>query len=222
MATGSPMRSRAQKKLLRVTFEDGTVFCYSSATVTYIEALKKIGPEKLKDIGLEIGHLPIISRECYPKYKDYMKPLGDGWYVNTQSDSSQKYIQLMSIRNALRLDMVVEIGTDLEPSSVSERKSRVKTADHIVVKFPDGELVGGPTPRDAYVSSLMKLGLEMLRQKGIEAMGKECVTRFNKYPGQIEVHKGLWVTIPNQTKDKVKALDTIASKLHIQLEVSAS
>lgn len=76
-------RTRAQKKLIKVTFADGTVICYSNATTTFIEALKKIGVDKLKDIDLEIGHLPMISKECHEKFKDYMKPLEGGWYVNT-------------------------------------------------------------------------------------------------------------------------------------------
>ena len=214
-------RTRAQKKLIKVTFADGTVICYSNATTTFIEALKKIGVDKLKDIDLEIGHLPMISRECHEKFKDYMKPLEDGWYVNTQSDSSQKYIQLTSIRNTLGLDYIVEIGTDLEPcSSKGPGKSRMRR-DTIFVTFPDGDCVCCQSAKDTYVETIKKLGLEKIRQKGIEVFGKECVTRFNKYPNQVEVESHAWVTIPGITKDKIKALNAIAEKLKVQLLVEA-
>jgi hypothetical protein len=149
-----------------------------------------------------------------------MWQLDDGWYVNTQSDSSQKYLQLLSIKQTLNLDFNVEIGSDIEPCSVKGfTKSRQRT-DAMLVKFQDGEFVGGQSPKETYIDCLKKIGLDTIRQKGIEAFGKECVTRFNKYKNQIEVAKGAWVTIPGTTKDKIKALDIISSKLKISLEVT--
>lgn len=214
------IRRKSQKKLLRVTFADGTVICYSSATTTFVEALRKIGVNKLQNIKLEIGHLPIISREKYKKYEKYMLPLDDGWYVNTQSDSSQKYIQLVSIKNTLGLDYIVEIGSDLTPNGTKGFTKTRQRTDCLMVKFPDGEFIGGQSPKETYIESLKKIGLDKIRQKSIEAFGKECVTRFNKYPNQIEVEKLAWVTIPGVTKDKIKALDLIAQKLKIQLEIT--
>lgn len=214
------LRSRAQKKLIRVTFADNTVICYPSCNKTLIETLKKIGVDKLKDIDLEIGHLPLISMECHEKFKEYMKPIEGGWYVNTQSDSDQKYMQLTSIKNSLGLDYTVEIGSDIEPCNSIKRASR-KAKENILVKFSDGELIEGQNARDVYIQSLRKIGLETIRQKCIEAFGKECVTRFNKYPNQIEVEKGVWVTIPNQTKEKKKALEIIAAKFRLALEITS-
>ena len=92
----------------------------------------------------------------------------------------------------------------------------------MTVKFPDGETITAQVPRDVYIQTLRKIGLETIRQKCIEAFNKECVTRFNKYPNQIEVEKGAWVTIPNQTKDKKKALEIIASKFRMVLEITIS
>ena len=211
-------RSRAQKRLLKVSFGDGTVFCYKSATMTYIEALRKIGVDNLLKVGLEIGHLPLISKEIYPKYKDYMKPLDDGWYVNIQSDSSQKYIQLTSIKNTLGLEMTVEIGSDLETSSTRGFvKSRQRT-DCLLIKFPDGTFVGGDSPKESYIEAIKKLGPEMLYRKEFEVMGKEIVTRFKKYTNQIQIDGGFWITVPGTTKDKIKVFEVIKSRLRIEIE----
>ena len=220
MEEGTGIRSRSQKKLIKVTFADGTTICYSSATTTFVEALRKIGVDKLQEIDLEIGHLPMISKEKHKKYEKYMLPLDDGWYVNTQSDSSQKYIQLTSIKNSLGLDYTVEIGADLEPCSTKGVTQARQRTDCLMVKFPDGEFVGGQSPKETYIEALKKMGLDTIRQKSIEAFGKECVTRFNKYPNQIEVEKAAWVTIPGVTKDKIKALNLISAKLRIQLEIT--
>ena len=46
------IRSRAKKKLIRVTFPDGEVICYNNATSTMIAALNKIGSDKFPAINL--------------------------------------------------------------------------------------------------------------------------------------------------------------------------
>ena len=91
------IRTRAKKKLVRVTFPDGEVICYNNATSTMIAALNKIGSDKFPAINLELCHLPLLSKEIYPQYKEWMKPVSDGWYLNAQSNSDNKYLQLRSI-----------------------------------------------------------------------------------------------------------------------------
>ena len=89
--------TREKNKILKVTFTDGIVICYKKTSATFIETLRRIGVEKLQQVDLRLCHLPLISKEIYPKYEQWMKPLDDGWYVNTQSTSEQKYLQLNSI-----------------------------------------------------------------------------------------------------------------------------
>lgn len=211
-------RTRSQKKILRVTFGDGTVFCYKSATMTYIETLRKIGIIELQKTNLEIGHLPLFSKEIYPKYKDYMKPLDDGWYVNIQSDSSQKYLQLTSIKNTLGLDMKIELGNDFETTGTKGFVKAAQKADCLLVKFPDGSFVGGASPKESFIEAMTKIGLEMLYHKEFEVGGREMVTRYQKYPNQIKTESGYWLTIPGQTKDKIKVFQAVKSRLRIDIE----
>ncbi len=211
-------RSRSQKKLLRVSFGDGTVYCYKNATITYTEALRKIGMSKLQNINLEIGHLPIFSKEIYPKYKDYMKPLDDGWYVNTQSDSSQKYIQLVSIKNSLNIDMEVEIGSDFETSGARGFIKARQRTDCLLVKFPDGTFVGGASPKESYLEAIKKVGPELLYHKEFSVFGREIVTRYKKYPNQLQIESGFWVTVPGLTKEKARVFEVIKSSLRIDVE----
>jgi hypothetical protein len=108
------IRKRGKKKLLKVTFEDGKSICYKSTTMTFMETLRRIGVEKLQDVYLEVAHIPLLSKSVYPQFKDYQKELVKGWYVMTQSDSEQKYRQLLVIKQNLNLDIKIEIGEDLE------------------------------------------------------------------------------------------------------------
>lgn len=216
----SGFRARAERKLLRISFSDGTVVCYKNSTTTFVEALRRIGVDKLSAVSLELCHLPLFSKEVYPRFKEYMKPLDDGWYVNTQSDTTQKYLQLVSVKNQLGLDINVEIGSDFQPSATKGFiKTRVRN-DCLLVKFPDGTFMGGQSPKDTYIETVKRIGFDILRYKEFTMLGKEIVTRFQKYSNQIEVEKGTWLTIPNQTKEKIKVLEGMSSKLRLNLEIS--
>ena len=83
----SGKRPRSQKKILRVSFSDGTIYCYKSATLTFIEALRKLGADKVAALNMEWRHNSLCSKEQIPGYEQYMKPLDNGWFVNTQSDT---------------------------------------------------------------------------------------------------------------------------------------
>ena len=82
-------RKQSQKKLLRVTFPDGVVLCYKNVTMTFVEALRKIGVDKLQNVQLEVYKHPIITREIYKGYEADIKPLDNGWYVHACGDSTE-------------------------------------------------------------------------------------------------------------------------------------
>ena len=56
------VRQLKLRRLLRVTFPDGKVLCYKSATMTFVEALQKIDTDKLGEIKtgklLSAAHFP--------------------------------------------------------------------------------------------------------------------------------------------------------------------
>lgn len=204
-------RLRAAKKYIKVTYPDGQSICYKSVTLTYLEFLRRLTNEQLSSIDLELCHLPLISRTVYPAYKDYMKEIGRGWYVNTQSDSHTRYLQLTSINQKLGLGLVVEIGEDLQPSNVKGFSKGKKAKDNLLVQFPDGTYIGEETPKATYIATLRRIGIAKLQQKGVEVMGKPLLT-FSKLHNQQEELKEekLWLTIPNTTKDKYKALMSVS------------
>ncbi|MDE6286797.1 MAG: hypothetical protein K2L99_07375, partial [Muribaculaceae bacterium] len=127
------LRQRSRSKLIRVTFPGGKQICYSNATETFIGALCEIGSDKFARITLQSNHLPIMSQEIYPRLKNYMKPVCDGWYVNIQSSTDQKYMQLRSISDSLGLDLKVEIGDDFEILKNPKKVRRTKTKDRLRV-----------------------------------------------------------------------------------------
>ena len=181
------LRQRATKKLLRVTMPDGTVICHKSATMTMIDALVAIGSENFHKITTENCHLPLLSKEIYPKYKDWMKPVCDGWYINAQSDTGQKYMQLISIKTQLGIAMEVEMGSDFITSDAKVVQKSKKAGDKLLVKFPNGEYAAGENPIDTLIDAIWQIGPENIRRKELMFKGKPIITLSKEYNGQVQV-----------------------------------
>lgn len=214
------LRQRAIKKLLRVTMPDGTVICHKSATMTMIDALVAIGSENFPKITTENCHLPLLSKEIYPRYKDYMKPVCDGWYINAQSDTGQKYMQLTSIKSQLGIAMEVEMGTGFITSDAKVVHKSKKKDDKLLVKFPNGEYAAGENPIDTLIDAIWQIGPDNIRRKELTFKDKPIITLSKQYNGQVQVGQNLWLTVPSQTKDKYKMLRIIDVMMKLGLEIS--
>ena len=214
------LRQRATKKLLRVTMPDGTVICHKSATMTMIDVLVAIGSENFPRITTENCHLPLLSKEIYPRYKDYMKPVCDGWYINAQSDTGQKYMQLTSIKSQLEIAMEVEMGTGFITSDAKVIQKSKKKDDKLLVKFPNGEYAAGENPIDTLIDAIWQIGPDNIRRKELMFKDKPIITLSKQYNGQVQVGQNLWLTVPNQTKDKYKMLRIIDVMMKLRLEIS--
>ena len=215
----SGKRPRSQKKILRVPFIDGTVYCYKNATITFTEAVRKIGADRLAGLNIEWRHNALCSKEPIPGYEQYMKPLDNGWLINTQSDTSEKYLIIKSIISKLGVDCTVELGEDFETSKAKGFIKKRQRVGGLLIQFADGEFVGGDSPKDSYIQAITKMGLDTICYKGFEDHGQELVTRYNKYKGQIQ-SGDKWITIPRQTKDKISALKRISLKLKLGLKIT--
>lgn len=215
----SGKRPRSQKKILRVSFIDGTVYCYKNATITFTEAVRKIGADRVAGLNIEWRHNALCSKEPIPGYEQYMKPLDNGWLINTQSDTSEKYLIIKSIISKLGVDCTVELGEDFETSKTKGFIKKRQRVGGLLIQFADGEFVGGDSPKDSYIQAITKIGLDTICYKGFEDHGQELVTRYNKYKGQIQ-SGDKWITIPRQTKDKISALKRISLKLNLGLKIT--
>lgn len=215
----SGKRPRAQKKILRVTFPDGNVYCYKNATITFTEAVRAIGSDKVAGLDMEWRHNPLCSKDPLPGFEQYMKPLDNGWQINTQNDTTEKYLILKSVVSKLGIDCTVEIGEDFETSKTKGFVKARKRVGGLLIQFADGEFIGGESPKDSYIQAITKIGVDTVYYKGFEDHGQELVTSYNKYRGQVQCGSR-WITIPGQTKDKISALQRISQKLNLGLKIT--
>lgn len=219
--TSSIPPHRLPKKRLRVTFPNGDSICYKSASITFIETLKRIGSNRFPEIVLELAYLPLISKEKHTKLGEYMKPIIDGWYLNIQSDTHMKYMQLLSINDQLKLGLKVEIGSDLEITNKIEKEKKTKCPkSSLLVQLPDGEFIAEESPIETFIQTIFRIGIEKLQRKEIMITGKPLITIGKQYNGQVQIGKNQWLTIPSSTKEKAKILNILALIMHLELKIT--
>ena len=100
---------RADKTVLRVTFPDGTVIADKKANVTFAETIKRIGPMRVRSLGIKCRLVPLVSNTMDKRYGKSQVPVGDGLYVITYSSTMEKKKQLENISDQFDLDLKVEI-----------------------------------------------------------------------------------------------------------------
>ena len=214
-------RGRAKKKLIRVTFPSGKVICYKSTTDTMVAVLQELGEGVISKIRLELCHLPLVSKEIYPKYRKWMKPICDGWYINTQSNSDSKFLQLKAINEQLTLNLKIELGDDFEADDNPNKEKRTKSKDKLLVKFPDGQYFANNSALDTFLEVVWEIGIDNIKRKELSWGGNPLVTTSKMFNNQVQVDSQRWIVVPNTTKDKVKLLRVIGAMLHINMEITS-
>lgn len=214
-------RGRAKKKLIRVTFPTGKMICYKSSTDTMVAVLQELGEKVFSKIKLELCHLPLVSKEIYPKYRKWMKPICDGWYINTQSNSDSKFLELRAINNQLSLNLKIELGDDFEADENPNKEIHTKSKDKLLVKFPDGQYFANNSTLDTFLEVVWEIGIDNIRRKDLSWGGNPLVTTSKMFNNQIQVDSQRWIIVPNTTKDKIKLLRVIGAMLHINMEITS-
>jgi hypothetical protein len=100
-------------KGMRVTFPDGTVIWHRTAIETFIEALKKIGLERVHKVGIYHGggKYNVVGKEKRPpKPNTIWQHEVDGWYVYSNLENPKKIEDLNRISNYYHLGLQIEEG----------------------------------------------------------------------------------------------------------------
>ena len=214
-------RGRAKRKLLRVTFPNGKVVCYKSTTDTMIATMQELGDGVIANIKLLSCHLPLLSKEIYPRYKEWMKPVCNGWYLNTQSNSDTKFLQLNAINEQLSLGLKIELGEDFIAQDNPNKEKRTRTKGEILVKLPDGQCFANNSITNTFLELIREIGIDKIKQKELTWCGKPLITTSKMFNGQVRIDNERWIIVPNTTKDKVKLLRVIGAMLRINMEITS-
>ena len=106
---GEYTKSNGERYKIRVTFPNGRTIQYGKVLETLVEVVKYAGPQKVASLNINVCFENMVLRTPLEKYKIACKPVGDGWYVNTASDTTSKYKQICEISERLNLGLIVEL-----------------------------------------------------------------------------------------------------------------
>jgi len=99
--------TKSKKTNLEVTFPDGTKLKNRFAYQTFCKVIEKIGPEKVRELGVKQSGIELISKkedEFYNQHK-----IKGGLWIVTHSSTAQKKAHLEEISKNLGLKLKVKI-----------------------------------------------------------------------------------------------------------------
>ena len=98
-------------KGMRVTFPDGTVIWYRQAIDTFIDALRKIGLERIPEVGIIHSDFNLVSKKKRPTVPGRIwQHECDGWYIYSNISNLTKKEDLKRISDYYQLGLKIEEG----------------------------------------------------------------------------------------------------------------
>lgn len=206
--------------IIKVTFPDGTEFCYKSPVNTVISVLKRIGKERFPEINFMQGENRVVSRDYNPKLKNYLKEITDGWYYFNQNDTRGKTNQLINLNNQFNLGMKIEVGAfkgTTDPSIPGTTRSK----NRIVVTMPDGKVINHESYRQVLADCIYRLGPRRVSAKANIQLSKkqDLFSATNLAGNRFQLDETLYMLMPHTAKDAMKVLKIIASRLNERISV---
>ncbi len=219
--TDGKIQVREKRQRLRFTFPDGTQICNASATQTMIDALCKIGVERVAQLSMEVCHIPLVAQEVDPRYARWTKKIDDKWFLMAQSDTKQKYMQMVSIIKQLGIDVKVELGDfdTLDPDKKHKLTTKKKRKAQLEVTLGDKTFEHGSDTILTFLDVVERIGVDKVKKTGIQVGKFPIVTSDKKANNQIITCTGEWLTVPTVIRDKYKILRVISSMTHTPMEI---
>ena len=107
---GDPVDSTVEikSKILAVRMEDGTWIAEERAIDTFIKTIEKLGIAKVRNLGLEVNAIPLISDQDFPnKAQREIETATGAYYIVSGTNTVTKKKILDDIANQLNVDMTV-------------------------------------------------------------------------------------------------------------------
>jgi len=97
---------KSSKTVLVVKFKDGTVLFEHIAADTFAMAIKKLGYQRVIDLGVKVNNFPLVSKH---RSENYSQKKIDGYFVMTHSSTEDKRDLLLKIATELNERITVDI-----------------------------------------------------------------------------------------------------------------
>lgn len=98
-------------KGIKVSFPDGTIIWHRAAIETFIETLRKIGLNRIPQVGIYHSGYNLVGKEQRPpKPNATWQHEVDGWYIYSNLENPKKIEDLKLISDYYHLDLKIEEG----------------------------------------------------------------------------------------------------------------
>lgn len=112
LSSKTAVRKRSERQKIRVQFPDGRVICENQVVKTLLAVIDFAGVDNVRNLKITMGKNGgslLIENTVNQKYANAFKPLGNGWYVNTCSDTPTKLNQINQINDSLGLGLTINL-----------------------------------------------------------------------------------------------------------------
>ena len=104
-------------KGLRVTFPDGTVICQNTAIDTMIAVLRKVGLERIPQVGITRNGYNLVGKVKRPTVPNRIwQHECDGWYIYSNMSNDKKAADLQRVSDYYNLSLKIEKGKPDTPA----------------------------------------------------------------------------------------------------------
>lgn len=110
--------TKGSRIFIQVTRPDKSVIRCKNAAATLAQTIKEIGAENVASVNISVDGMNLVNLGGNPLYPSAQYDVGNGFFVNTHSNTEAKARYLRQIFKTLNLDWKVEI---LEDSTEDDR-----------------------------------------------------------------------------------------------------
>jgi hypothetical protein len=103
-----PDNEKRKSHILKVTYPDGRIVSERIVYKTMIDVIKNAGVSNVQALGIFVNKINLISETVLPRYEISQKPIGNGLYVMTCSDTNTKQRIIEQISEAFNMGLIVE------------------------------------------------------------------------------------------------------------------
>lgn len=103
-----PKNGKRKSCILRVTYPNGRIVEERMVYKTLIDVICTAGALKVKSLGIMLNGSNLVSDTINPRYEISQKPIGNGFFVMTCSDTNTKRSIIQQISDTFDMGLVVE------------------------------------------------------------------------------------------------------------------
>lgn len=104
----SPISEKRKSHILKVVYPSGRIVAERIVYKTLIDVIQNAGVLNVQLLGISLNGVNLVSETIIPRYKVSQKPIGNGLYVMTCSDTNTKKRIIEQISKAFNMGLKVE------------------------------------------------------------------------------------------------------------------